>query len=231
MIEFVNSHVFGHEWSNITQANWQKYPNEHSPHINSVDIVERKVTGPGILDTVRLIGCKQQVPYLLRRLVGSADDEAYVYETSKVDVPNRTMKLVSRNVTFSKLVTVDETCTYTPNPIDESTTLFEQRVRITAIGVPGWIVNSVEAVMADNYKKTASKGRNALNEVCDMVVLSPFSVVEHMMEEARDEMQKMTSDFSRRASERLSSVFDWDSKPGKSGQPESAEADTKEERK
>eukprot|EP01134_Creolimax_fragrantissima_P005899 CFRG5899T1 len=204
--EFTISHVFDHPWANVTQATWQKYPNDHSPHVKTVDIVDRNVSPTGTLDSIRLIGCQQQVPYLLRKLVGSNDDEAYVYESSKVDLNKKKMVLVSRNVTFCNLVTVDETCTYTPNPIDENTTLFEQKVAITAVGVPRWVVGSVESALADNYQKTAAGGRNALDEVCDMVLMSPFTAIEHMAKTATDDFVELTT----RATERVLSVFDWD---------------------
>ena len=91
------------------------------------------------------------------------------------------MVMKSRNVTFSDLVAVDETCTYTPDPDNPTTkTKFVQDVCIHNTGIPYMFASKVEKSMADQFKKTATKGRDAMNEVCDALIMAPVRYISNV---------------------------------------------------
>lgn len=66
---FKTVHTFDYEWNLVSAAQWQKYPNEHCPHVQHVDVINRNVDpNTGILTTERLITVKQNMPRLLLKV-------------------------------------------------------------------------------------------------------------------------------------------------------------------
>lgn len=66
---FKTVHTFDYEWSLVSAAQWQKYPNDHCPHVQHVDVLNRTVDpNTGILTTERLITVKQNMPRLLLKV-------------------------------------------------------------------------------------------------------------------------------------------------------------------
>ena len=54
--KFKIEHTFDHPWEKITYSSLNKYPNPHSPHVKSVDTLERNYDPISkALYTVRLI--------------------------------------------------------------------------------------------------------------------------------------------------------------------------------
>ncbi|KAJ3121825.1 hypothetical protein HK098_003339 [Nowakowskiella sp. JEL0407] len=69
---FEQSHKFDHPWNTITLANYRKYPNDLSSHVLSVDILRREVDpSTGLLVTERLLCCKQALPPLASKVLGT----------------------------------------------------------------------------------------------------------------------------------------------------------------
>lgn len=66
---FKSVHTFNYEWNLVSAAQWQKYPNDHCPHVQHVDVLNRTVDPEtGILTTERLITVKQNMPRLLLKV-------------------------------------------------------------------------------------------------------------------------------------------------------------------
>ncbi|CAO3589578.1 unnamed protein product [Absidia cylindrospora] len=64
----------------VSTAQWQKYPNENCPHVQHVNVLNRSVDcQTGILTTERLITVEQNVPSLIRKILGSGSTQ-YVRE-------------------------------------------------------------------------------------------------------------------------------------------------------
>lgn len=66
---FKTVHTFDYEWSLVSAAQWQKYPNDSCPHVQHVDVLKRTVDPEtGVLTTERLITVKQNVPRLMLKV-------------------------------------------------------------------------------------------------------------------------------------------------------------------
>lgn len=97
-----------------------------------------------------------------------------VYETSYVDPRAKTLTLCSSNITMAELITVRETCTYSPcsTATDslpaESRTTFSQRAEITAL-CGGWqkIKNSIEQFTVERFQQNAVKGKEGFEMVLE----------------------------------------------------------------
>ncbi|KAJ3181885.1 hypothetical protein HDU85_003400 [Gaertneriomyces sp. JEL0708] len=176
------AHLFPYPFSTLTTANYRKYPNTHSPHVRSVDILSRTVLPNGILRTERLLGVTQSVPALLRRVL-PIPDVMYFREVSFLDHGEKSFIAVSRNLSLSEVVTVEERCEfadYNPNPNetssdsqatqpDDAKTVFKQRASISALGALSYVARLVEESAVAAYERNAVKGRQGLESVIEMV--------------------------------------------------------------
>lgn len=166
---FSNTHTFNYSWEEVSTANWQKYSpwNEMSTHVIAVDTLSREVDSKtGILRTERLITCKQSAPEWLKSILGCMDT-SQVIETSYVNPTEKTVTMVSQNITWANLVSVQETVVY--RPLSATQTQFVQDARITAM-CGGWqrIKNSIEDSLATRFKENASKGKEGFECVLEM---------------------------------------------------------------
>lgn len=166
---FSSNHTFNYSWDEVSTANWRKYCpwNDKSTHVTGVDTLSRDVDpATGILRTERLITCKQSAPEWIKALIG-AGDESHVYECSYVDPANKTVTMVSWNLTWSNVLNVQETVTY--KPLNEHQTQFGQSAQITAL-CGGWqrIKNKIEEFSVCRFKENAIKGKEGFEAVLEM---------------------------------------------------------------
>lgn len=166
---FSNSVTFNYSWDEVSTANWRKYCpwNEKSTHVIAVDTLSRSVDPTtGILRSERLITCRQSAPEWLKAVIGCMD-ESQVLETSYVDPRNKTVTMVSTNLTWSNLISVRETVVY--RPLDGQQTQFAQDAKITAL-CGGWqrIRNSIEDSLVNRFRDNAMKGKEGFESVLAM---------------------------------------------------------------
>lgn len=163
---FQSQHLFNYPWDKVTAANWQKYPNEYSTHVVSVDILDRTIdVERKTLRTERLIGCKQAIPGWLSWMVG-AQQNSYVREISEVDLINKTLVMKSSNLTMNHLLLVNETVIYRPDkamPLQR--TSFEQSAEITAFALVNRICDKLEDWSVERFGQNASTGKIAFESV------------------------------------------------------------------
>ncbi|KAK4148000.1 PRELI-like family-domain-containing protein [Dichotomopilus funicola] len=167
---FSNSETFNYSWEEVSTANWRKYCpwNEKSTHVVAVDTVSRTVDpATGILRTERLITCRQSAPDWLKSLMGGCMDESQVFETSYVDPRSKTVTMVSANLTWNNLISVQETVVY--RPLNDHQTAFEQAAQITAL-CGGWqrIKNRIEDTLVKRFHENAVKGKEGFEAVLAM---------------------------------------------------------------
>jgi hypothetical protein len=169
---FTSSVTFDYSWDEVSTAIWRKYCpwNDKSTHVIAVDTLSRTVdAATGILRTERLITCQQTPPQWLRTIMGSGEDcgISHVYEASYVDAAGRTVTMVSQNLTWNNLVSVQEEVVYRPQGAHR--TRFEQTARITAL-CGGWqrIKNKIEEQLERRFCENAIKGREGFERVLEM---------------------------------------------------------------
>ncbi|CAK9441372.1 uncharacterized protein LODBEIA_P52400 [Lodderomyces beijingensis] len=164
---FESNYLFNYPWDQVTAANWQKYPNELSTHVISVDILDRQIVDNKILRTERLIGCKQSIPRWLSFLVGGAST-SYVREVSEIDLEQRSLVMKSMNLTMNHLLLVKETVVYRPDvDLPSHKTRFDQSAEITAFASIGKLCDKLEDWSIERFGQNASKGKVAFDGVLD----------------------------------------------------------------
>ncbi|KAI8917407.1 PRELI-like family-domain-containing protein [Entophlyctis helioformis] len=171
-MKFETAHSFSHPWSLLTFANWRKYPNEHATHVLSVDVLARRVDpASGVLETQRLLRCKQAVPSIFKTLGINMSEEAFFLETSTLDPQTQVYTAKTVNLSLRSLFTAEETCVFKPDPVNPlEHTLFSQKAEITTGATLSFFSRLVEDAFVKRFKANAEKGRRGLESVVQAVV-------------------------------------------------------------
>ncbi|KAL1930791.1 hypothetical protein VTP01DRAFT_10953 [Rhizomucor pusillus] len=168
---FKTVHEYAYEWSLVSAANWQKYPNEHCPHVQHVDVLNRTVDPEtGVLTTERLITVNQNVPALILKLLGG-DTTQYVREVSVIDPKKKTLTMTSQNLTMSNFLSVEERIVYSEHPEDKNKTQFSQQATISAGSLVSRWANFVEDFSLKRFQQNAAVGREGFCKVLERFVV------------------------------------------------------------
>ncbi|KAG5520014.1 hypothetical protein PMAC_001090 [Pneumocystis sp. 'macacae'] len=156
----------------------KKYPNERATHVLSIDTLRREVDPEtGVLRTERLIVCRQSAPLWILKFVGGNGD-SYVREVSEVDPRSghETLTMRSANLTFSHIVSVEETVVYRPAPHDPlRKTLFEQEATFQATAsFTRFVSAKMEEWSVRRFSTNAKTGREGFEGVLANMAESVF---------------------------------------------------------
>ncbi|KAJ2784509.1 Phospholipid metabolism protein [Coemansia interrupta] len=166
---FEASHVFKHDWATVSLANWRKYPNDKTPHVRHVEILNQEVDETtGVLRTERLIMVRQNVPALVRKIFGG--DTSYVLEYSEVDPAKQTLVMQSQNMTFSNLLSVGEHIVYKPDPENPAHTIFTQSAQLKASTALYRFANKIEDMCWNRFQDNAHFGKLGLEQVVSVIL-------------------------------------------------------------
>lgn len=122
MVKFYHwKDIFDEEWTVMTQALWNRYPNPHCKHVLTLDTLSRSVDPfTGELRSERLFMKSGTVPHWLKAMIPFKRGEAFVVESSTVDGINKSLRTVTRNINMRRLLYVEEECIYTPKNPDQT---------------------------------------------------------------------------------------------------------------
>lgn len=163
---WTSEHTFEHNWETVVKAAWKKYPNPMNPAVVGIDVLDRYVDKKGVLKSHRLMTTRWGLPEWAKKLLG-ASEHAYGSEHSEVDTKGRTMTLISKNLTFCNIVTIDEKLVYSPHPADSSKTQLKQEAVVTIHGIP--LSSYLEKIITQNINNNAHKGRQGMEWVIEKV--------------------------------------------------------------
>ncbi len=111
---FTQTFRYEHPWQQVTSAIFQKYPNPFAAHVLTSDVIDRHIDPEtGILHTTRLFLKKGTIPKWGKSIFKQT--EAYILEQSTVDPRAQTMVTVTKNLSMTKVMLVEETQTITPS--------------------------------------------------------------------------------------------------------------------
>ncbi|ESN93084.1 hypothetical protein HELRODRAFT_69402 [Helobdella robusta] len=182
---WTSEHTFKHPWETVVQAAWQKYPNPMNPSVVGIDTVECSVEKPGKLLMHRILSTEWGWPNWVTSLIGF-NGACYVSEHSEVDLSNKLMKLESRNITLSNLVTIDERITYIPHSTDPNSTVLKSESYVTVKGVP------MTSYLEDTIKKTMSSKAGQGRQAIEWVISKFKEETYDLKRKTREEFDGMT---------------------------------------
>lgn len=95
------------------------------------------------------------------------NETSHVFETSYVDPVTKKVTMISSNLTFANIISVQESVVY--QPLSSSKTQFVQNAKITAL-CGGWqkVKNAVEDATVTRFSENARKGKEGFEAVLEM---------------------------------------------------------------
>ncbi|XP_066149729.1 protein preli-like [Euwallacea fornicatus] len=106
---YENCAIFNYSWEQVVQGFWKRYPNPNSKHVISEDTILREVRS-GKLVTKRLLNKTNNIPNWAKRFINTS--YVYIVEESIVDAKNKILVTYTRNIGFSKVMSVTEKVIY-----------------------------------------------------------------------------------------------------------------------
>ncbi len=133
--------------------------------------------GPtGVLGRTRYIRyvkiVADDVPWIVRKASGlnSLDFHA----AYQVDYRNRSMSLLTKNITLRKKAVLDEECVYKVDPENPNHTYFEQTATLSLPGVPSSLASKCEQFLIGEYEKGIGEGRQIDQQLIDTKLREGF---------------------------------------------------------
>lgn len=165
MKEVENKYYWEYPFGFLTFANYRKYPNQHSDHVISVDVVDRKIDTKGFIITDRIFQLKQPVPLVLRSLGIALPETTFFLERSVLDPTSQEYTATSYNLTMRQFFEATESCKLTAK---NGGTVYQQKASFTAFS---YFSKMIEEVAVSRFEANAAKGRDGLRSVLDSLEL------------------------------------------------------------
>jgi hypothetical protein len=162
MKKYEGSHTFHYNWQQIAIAFWNRYPNKHSRHVLSEDIIDRKVDQDGQLITKRLFVKTNSCPKWIERLMKTRN--VHVLEESLVDPIRQTLTTITKNLGMTNLMTVEEVCVYKPHPDNNLWTIVERRTNFDS-KLSGFKRLAILKLSFERYKYNIKKTDSGFQQV------------------------------------------------------------------
>ncbi|XP_015610443.1 protein preli-like [Cephus cinctus] len=157
---YENSTVFQFSWDQVARGFWHRYPNPHSSHVLSEDTISREVKD-GKLYSKRLLTKTNRVPKWGERFVSK--NIVKIVEESVVDPKEKTFTTYTRNLGYTKVMSVIEKVVYRVS---------EENPKWTVAVRSAWIDShvfgfsrAIQAFGLDRFKKNCSKMSGGFNYV------------------------------------------------------------------
>lgn len=99
------------DWTQVAQGFWKRYPNPHSKHVLTEDTVSREVKD-GKLHTKRLLTKTNRIPKWGERFINKNKNVAKIVEETEVDPKSKTLISYTRNIGYTKVMSVVEKVVY-----------------------------------------------------------------------------------------------------------------------
>ncbi|KAI8784609.1 PRELI domain-containing protein 2 [Biomphalaria glabrata] len=126
------THVFKYPVDKVADLHLTKYPTEKEPNVIKVEIREHKMDHVKGTDYQRRWAyCQNNVPQVLR-IISLLDEKEIIFEEEAwLDLHNKSLRVESKNISFSDYAQMWEESTFKPSDENPNWTIFEQHGEIT----------------------------------------------------------------------------------------------------
>ncbi|KAF4658146.1 Tetratricopeptide repeat protein 30A [Perkinsus chesapeaki] len=156
-----------------TSAWWAKYPNPDQPHVKRTDTVYRNIDKEDqVLQVRRIFALDYQIPDWIQKLLPKM--QGYAMEDTTVDLKNKKLTAVGRNLSFSKICQSREVITYEQDPNDPSKTIYTQRMSYSINGIGAVLGRKAERAATDFSAKKAQAGDAVMTKRIDSLAATDW---------------------------------------------------------
>jgi len=158
---YETSSTFNYAWDQLAKAFWNRYPNPYSTHVLSEDTLYREVRGSQLYSR-RLLTKTNRMPKWGERFVRTSNQVSIV-EESYVNPKDKTITTYTRNIGFTRIMSVVEKVTYTPDPNNPGQTIAYRAAWIDS-NMYGFR-RAIESFGIDRFRKNCSQAALGFNYV------------------------------------------------------------------
>lgn len=151
-----NTHVFDSDFSTVSLAFFNRYPNPYSTHVLSIDTLSRKLDSDGCLLTTRLIKKSGKLPRWVKPFLSKVTD-SWILEMSIVNPKTMLMKTYTKNLDHRKIIEVEEFTTYVADA-DVANTRVISEVKFSS-GFQRGIKNKIEQWSMSKFDENIKMSR------------------------------------------------------------------------
>eukprot|EP00823_Brevimastigomonas_motovehiculus_P009201 TRINITY_DN8863_c0_g1_i1.p1 TRINITY_DN8863_c0_g1~~TRINITY_DN8863_c0_g1_i1.p1 ORF type:complete len:210 (+),score=47.31 TRINITY_DN8863_c0_g1_i1:110-739(+) len=169
---FARNYTLRHPWETASAAFWRKYPNPDAEHVHEADTFDRKIDTEGNLQLRRFYTLAFPLPDWLQSMAGP---KYHAADIVTVNPKERSLVLKSRNLSFSSFLTIEETCTYTPDANDPQLTNYRHEARITSF-LP-FLAGKLETFSQNGFTQKSKKGLEAIETLCEYAKVSGLNAL------------------------------------------------------
>ncbi|CAH3160710.1 unnamed protein product [Porites lobata] len=159
---FQTNGSFRFNWDQVTSAFWPRYPNPFSRHVLSEDVIERSLVGNKLV-TKKLVTKTNSPPRWAERFTSAR--VACIVEESVVDPEAKTLTTYTKNVTFTRLMVVEEKCVYSVHPTNKEWVTCQKQSWVSS-SVFGFS-RAIERFGIERYKLNTSKASKGLQSILE----------------------------------------------------------------
>ncbi|XP_055693152.1 protein preli-like [Lutzomyia longipalpis] len=199
--------TFNFAWEQVALAFWQKYPNPHSNHVLTEDTVQREVRD-GKLYSKRLLSKTNRVPKWGERFYNAKSVK--IVEESVCDPREQMLVTYTRNIAFTKIMSVTEKVVYCSSKDTPGSTVAHRSAWIDS-QVFGFS-RAISAFGLERFKKNCSKMSTGFNWVLHTLFPNPAHQDLHLLHPATKaqkikEAARTASDHMKAQAEHIYQVY------------------------
>ncbi|CCE63787.1 hypothetical protein TPHA_0F03060 [Tetrapisispora phaffii CBS 4417] len=157
-----NTHIFPNDFTSVSLAFFNRYPNPYASHVLSIDTLERRIDSDGNLHTVRLIKKKGKLPRWVRPLLNNISD-SWIVEFSVVDPRLNILKTYTKNLDHTRIIKVEEFTDYQYDKANEYTSV-NSMVKFSS-GFRLGIKNKIENWSLNKFNENIINSRRGMSFV------------------------------------------------------------------
>ncbi|XP_045502612.1 protein preli-like [Colias croceus] len=177
---YENTTVFNFSWDQVARGYWKRYPNPQSTHVLSEDTWSRCVKD-GCLYTKRLLTKTNRVPKWGERFFNAKSVK--IIEESVVDPEKKVLVTYTRNLGYTKVMSVVERVEYRPSGPSQTVCVRSAWVDSQVFGFS----RAIRAFGVERFRKNASQMVSGFNFVLHNMFPRPAPhAVSHALKEMRD---------------------------------------------
>lgn len=187
MVKYYESQtVFHFSWDQVVQGFWKRYPNPESSHVLSEDTIAREVKEKKLFSK-RLLTKTNRVPKWGERFVGSP--VVRIVEESIVDPQSKTLVTYTRNLGYTKVMSLIEKVVYRPSDENPEWTIAERSAWVDS-KVMGFGL-AIQAFGVERFKKNCSKTVKGFNYVLSTMFPMPPSAMPQLTDPVTQAQAKL----------------------------------------
>lgn len=187
MVKYYESQtVFHFSWDQVVQGFWKRYPNPESSHVLSEDTIAREVKEKKLFSK-RLLTKTNRVPKWGERFVGSP--VVRIVEESIVDPQSKTLVTYTRNLGYTKVMSLIEKVVYRPSDENPEWTIAERSAWVDS-KVMGFGL-AIQAFGVERFKKNCNKTVKGFNYVLSTMFPMPPSAMPQLTDPVTQAQAKL----------------------------------------